>query len=276
MNITTEVSKSLTRNRWFSRILNLFPILAVIPAVISYLALSGKLPSEEGLPWFLVALAMLAFPLVAKIKFGDFELALRKIANVSESMEELSTKMTKLAPRRFANLVYLISADEKLALIYRENYSKYLPMGKRLDYHEAPDQAVFTTIEEQSGIEADMIRFWPPASTEEFQEIGGHTALAQMPFQVQKEVHDGHRDEINEHYDFVYVCLISHAVEMTGKNDPNDDKKPSWYNREQVEKMHERGKTFSDVYPTFLKILAAIRDSKTDTPVADIRENISE
>ena len=222
------------------------------------------------MPWFLTALGMLAFPLVAKVKFGDYELVLRQIASVSENMEELASKMTKLAPRRFANLVYLISSDGKLALIYRKNYRKYLPMGKRLDYHEAPDQAVLTAIEKQSGIKAEMFKFWPPISRDEFEETGGHIALAPMPFQIQREIHEGHRDDVDEHYDFVYVCLIDDAVDMTGKNDPSGDKNPSWYTREELEKMHQRGETFSDVYPTFLKILAAIRESKRDPPTAEL------
>ena len=86
-------------------------ILSVVPFSVAAFSLSGRFKNEEALLWFLVGLAMLVLPLVARIKVGDFELVLRRISSISESMQELAAKMTKLAPRRFANLVYLISPD---------------------------------------------------------------------------------------------------------------------------------------------------------------------
>lgn len=183
------------------------------------------------------------------------------------SEQELTKKMTKLPPRMFANLVYLISEDDQsLLLIYRKEYGKRLPMGKRLEYHEAPHKAALTAIKEQTSIEPKDVRFWPSSYSTKFTDLEGHIEIVPRPFQVQQEVHKGHKDNIPEHYDFVYVCITKSKPTPSGENDPDGNKDPQWRTKEEVKHMHEEKETFADVYPTFVAILDALKESG-DLPV---------
>lgn len=178
------------------------------------------------------------------------------------SEQELTKKMTKLPPRMFANLVYLISEDDQsLLLINRKEYGKSLPVGKRLEYHEAPHEAALTAIKEQTSIEPKDVRFWPGFYSKKFLDLDGHIEIVPGPFQVQQEVHRGHKDNIPEHYDFVYVCITNSKSTPSGKNDPDGNKYPKWHTKDEVEHMHKKGETFADVYPTFVAILDALKES---------------
>ena len=94
------------------------------------------------------------------------------------------------------------------------------------------------------------------------EDLGGSTKLVPVPFQVQREIHSGHRDAVAEHYDFVYVCLLDTTPELSGQDDPDGDKDPQWYTHREVKEMHEKGEVFSDIYPTFTVILEALQEDK--------------
>lgn len=108
----------------------------------------------------------------------------------------------RVVPRRFANLVYLFDDALNVAVIDHPFHKRILPPGSRLGYHEAPHAAVRRVLRDELGLDSDLIAFVP----NDREEIG-QVRFVPPPSRVQIE-RTKQRLGVQEHYDFVYLCLI--------------------------------------------------------------------
>lgn len=229
-----------------------FTLISFVPFGISLAILKKSgIDNQIALYWFLVGVAFLFFPYISELKFKDIEIKIKDA--ITTNLKDITKKLDEIAPRRFANLVYLISTRGKVALIERKFYKKLVPPGTRLGYHEEPHDAILRVLEEQLGLKDVKLDFWPPFSERTYKDKqdDGQVTLVPVPYQVQKEMRK-HPEGIPEHYDFVYVCLVEEELKMHGNMNPD------WYSLGQIKSREENSKygiTFPDIIPTLERLL---------------------
>jgi NUDIX domain len=209
---------------------------------------------EQAIYWFAIALIAAFAPWIKQIRWKDLEVKLT----------DIERKLEKLADRRYANLVYLLDRDGKLAVVRHRQYGLWIPCGTRLEQFEMPHAAVHRAVLDELGLEASRYRFWPENTSIRY----GETEIVPRPYQVQVEK-GSHREGIPYHYDFVYVCITNERSPLLrGSEDAR------WISVQELEHevdAAEEGKpvTFPDVVPTFRKIVAELlRGGVGDVPAS--------
>jgi ADP-ribose pyrophosphatase YjhB (NUDIX family) len=156
---------------------------------------------------------------------------------------------------RYANLVYLIDDSANFAVIYHEQYKRWIPCGSRLEPYEMPHKAVHRAVLEEVGFNQDRYDFWPQHTPTQI----GDTEIVPRPYQVQLEK-GNHRGGIQYHYDFVYVCRVPGVEPQpsdTAKTKLWKDGRARWLSFEELEKE----RTFPDVLVTARKILDEMKST---------------
>lgn len=161
----------------------------------------------------------------------------------------------KIIPRRFANLIYLLDDDNKLAVIKHPHYKRIQPPGTRLGYHEKPHSAIERAIREELGLEPSSYSIWPDMEYPKF----SNTEIVPGPYQVQVE-RNKHRLGVKEHYDYVYVCKTRGKIPELNKK--YDARFLSLDELEHIRDSDAESAPWSDIIPTYKKILA---DMKIDS-----------
>jgi ADP-ribose pyrophosphatase YjhB (NUDIX family) len=106
-----------------------------------------------------------------------------------------------IIPQRFANLIFLLDQQDRLATIVHPHHKRVQPPGSRLRYHEGPHEAIYRVLVEELGINPKDVEILSRSETVKI----GETDLVASPFQVQVE-HNRQRLGVKAHYDFLYVC----------------------------------------------------------------------
>lgn len=229
----------------------IFTIISFVPFGISIaILIKSGIDNQIAIYWFLVGIAFLFFPYLSELKFKDIEIKIKDA--ISNNLEDITKKLDEIAPRRFANLIYLISRNGNVALIEHKYHKKIMPPGTRLGYHEEPHDAIWRVLKEELGIRNVKLQFWPDFVERTYKDkMGdGQIVLVPVPYQVQKEIRP-QEEGIPEHYDFVYVCLTEYEFEMHG------DMNPKWYSLNELksrENDSRYGITFPDVIPTIERL----------------------
>ena len=94
-----------------------FTIISFVPFGISIaiILIKSGIDNQIAIYWFLVGIAFLFFPYLSELKFKDIEIKIKDA--ISNNLEDITKKLDEIAPRRFANLIYLISRNGNVALI---------------------------------------------------------------------------------------------------------------------------------------------------------------
>lgn len=137
------------------------------------------------------------FPLASKY-IGWVSLIILLMSSVSYLIYRINQW---IIPQRFANLIFLLDKNYRLATIVHPHYKRRQPPGSRLKYHEGPHEAIFRVLEEELGINPKDVEILSRSETKKI----GETNLVASPFQVQVE-HNKHRLGVKAHYDFLYIC----------------------------------------------------------------------
>ena len=242
----------------------IFTMISFVPFGISVaILIEGGIDNQIAIYWFLVGIAFLFFPYLSELKFKDIEIKIKDA--ISNNLEDITKKLDELAPRRFANLVYLISRNRNVVLIEHKYHNKIIPPGKRLGYHEEPHDAILRVLKEELGVSNIKLQFWPVFVKRTYKDKkgDGQIVLVPVPYQVQKEIRP-QEEGIPEHYDFVYVCLTDDEFEMHG------DMNPRWYSLNELqlrENNSVNGITFPDVIPTIERLLLELEREGKVSPI---------
>lgn len=207
---------------------------------------------EQAVYWFSISLIAAVIPWVKEFRLGDLDI---RIQDVSKKLEHISIEVSMLSKSRYANLVYLIDANGSLAMVQRPQYeNRWLPCGTRLNPYEWPHLAAQRIVLEELGLSSHTYYFWP-----KHKEITyDRTTIVPKPYQVQLELHkhlsDEYNQEIQAHYDFVYVCV-------TERINPPLKGNAKWLSFQEfletvdLYKKKKKDFTFLDVEKTYEKIL---------------------
>jgi len=160
----------------------------------------------------------------------------------------------RVIPRRFANLVYLFDDEMNVAVIIHPYHKRIQPPGSRLGYHEPPHEAVRRVVKEELGLDFEAITFVP----NDREQIGNVTFVP-PPIRVQVERHK-QRLGVAEHYDFVYLCLISGI-----RPELSSALSPRWMSlaelRAVASKQVEQA-PFADIVPTVTRFIPIVAEHR--------------
>ena len=153
-------------------------------------------------------------------------------------------------------------------MAYHKGLGVHLPPGGRLEVYEMPHENLLNMVRDQIGLQIDFERFQPSYEKKTFivtNHTGsriGETDICPAPIWTQLERHRqrlDHEDKsnIDEHFDFIYLCIIENATPMVGGVRRDAD----WFSLEDVKQMvaGDNGRrTFVDVYEGFKNIVEII------------------
>lgn len=115
----------------------------------------------------------------------------------------------------------------KILLIHHKKFNKWLPPGGHCNENEAPHEAAFREVAEETGIEARFVAG---------RELGLHTRLEEEvpnPAFVIKEFIEGKFGKGEDHYHIDFIYLMEHEeIELSIKEEEIID--AGWFGRDEI------------------------------------------
>ena len=156
----------------------------------------------------------------------------------------------RLVPRRFANLVYVISEHGNLAVIDHPHYGRVQPPGSRLGFVEPPHAVVTRVLKAELGLDSSQFELDPKPENPPY----AHVEIVPPPFQVQIETNK-HKLGVTEHYDFVYLARVKGEPKL--ESDFNPEWRSVTWLKDFAKHDIERA-PFPDIIPTFEMLRARL------------------
>jgi nucleoside phosphorylase/ADP-ribose pyrophosphatase YjhB (NUDIX family) len=163
-----------------------------------------------------------------------------------------------VAPRvegRFAVLVFLLDAKNRLLLVQHPFHKRLIPPGGRLNDGEVPHDAIKRRVLEETGLTAFEFH---PCFHRPLRVISELVEDVPGPYSVHME-HRRQRDEVMFHYAFVYICRVPDSANTSLKD---SNYKPQWYTLDEIRAMPRDTIPFDDIIRRYEDVLATLARTK--------------